>query len=95
MAVHFDYEVDGRRGVALEEIEDAEMRDMVEEVTEELSAELGDVRCPEHGTEPTIVITPTEEGFGATVEGCCEVLAALVEDRIEDIYEVSGDDELQ
>jgi hypothetical protein len=30
-----------------------------------------------------------------SVEGCCETLATLVEDKIEEIYEVSGDDEIE
>ena len=93
--MQFEYEVDDKRVATLDEIPDAETREMVEEVTEELLAELSDVRCPEHGTEPTIIITPSGEGFGVTVEGCCETLATLVEDRIEEIYEVSGDDELE
>ena len=95
MAVQFEYEIDDKRVATLAEIEDDETRDMVEEVTEELLAELADVRCPEHGTEPTIVIVPSGEGFGVSVEGCCETLATLVEDKIEEIYEVSGDDEIE
>ena len=40
MTVHFEYEIDEKRVATLAEIEDAETRDMVEEVTEELLAEL-------------------------------------------------------
>lgn len=93
MAAHFEYEIDGHRKT-LEEIEDVDVREMVEEVSDELIVELADIRCPEHGTEPTIVITPSgDDGFGVGVEGCCETLAELVEDRIEEIYEVAGDEE--
>jgi hypothetical protein len=94
MGAHFEYDIDGHRTTSLEEIGDGDLRDMLEEVSDELLVELADIRCPEHGTEPTIVITPSgDDGFGVNVEGCCETLAELVEDRIEEIYEVAGDEE--
>jgi hypothetical protein len=94
MPVHFEYDVDGARLTSLDDIQDTEIHALVEEVQEELEAELGDVRCPEHGTEPTVVITPSgDEGFSIVVEGCCEQLATIVEDRIEEIYEVNEEDE--
>jgi hypothetical protein len=94
MAVAFEYDIDGSHVTSLDDLQDDDMRDMLQEVSDELMVELADVRCPEHGAEPTIIITPTgDEGFGVTVEGCCEVLATLVEDRIEEIYEVEGEED--
>jgi hypothetical protein len=91
----FEYDIDGSRTVTLDHIEDEETRDMLQEVSDELMVELADIRCPEHGTEPTIIITPSgDEGFGVTVEGCCELLAELVEDKIEEVYEVEGEDDV-
>lgn len=93
MAAQFEYEIDGQRTTSLDEIEDAELRDMLEEVSEELMVELADVRCPEHGMEPTIVIAPSgDDGFGVAVEGCCETLAELVEDKIEEVYEPTDEE---
>ena len=87
MAAAFEYDIDGSRTTTLDDLQDDELRDMLQEVSDELMVELADIRCPEHGMEPTIIITPTgDEGFGVTVEGCCELLASLVEDKIEEVY---------
>lgn len=63
-------------------------RGLLEEIADDLRDALGDMRCPEHGEEPDILIQATEEDeVHVKVGACCEQLEEMVDAVLRNVAE--------
>ena len=84
MALTIEYEVAGERAASPDGIPDPGLRTAMQELAEELREELADVRCPEHGTQPVLLLSEEDGEITVGVESCCEKLEDIMEERFTD-----------
>ena len=87
--VDIHWEVDGRH-VSESGLEDAIIKAVLEDITEQVQNELGEMTCPEHGEKPEVTIKYTDEGVEYQCGSCCEAFSEAVEAKITDLF--SDDD---
>ena len=86
------WEVDGRR-VSEAGLEDAIIKAVLEDITEQVQIELSDMKCPEHGESPDVTIKYTDEGVEYQCGSCCEAFNEAVEAKITDLFSDDADDD--
>ena len=78
MPLKIAFEIDSTHYESVESIEDEHVRGVMSTLRDEITRELADVKCPEHGEHPTLIVSPHDDDFAITVEPCCDLLADLV-----------------
>ena len=60
-------------------------QDMVDDFKESIEEQIGEMRCPDHGEPPQIVLTgETVETMGTRIIACCERFRWQVERKLDD-----------
>ena len=80
--IDIQFEINGRR-VSPNQIGDALEQAMFKTVSDSIRQKVGQVRCPEHGSAPSIVMRGRDlTSLEATVSGCCDKLIGAVKAKL-------------